>query len=98
MLGSRSSQEGGSHEAHNRFRPIVDGGVRPPDRGVRAGGHADAHPDRRPAAYAGPQPHPCALSHSSPVEISITCRCVKGGVNANTVKWLTETVIPAFEQ
>jgi multiple sugar transport system substrate-binding protein len=32
------------------------------------------------------------------VEISITCRCVKGGVNANTVKWLTETVIPAFEQ
>lgn len=29
--------------------------------------------------------------------VTITCRCVEGGVNAEMVKWLTEDVFPAFE-
>lgn len=33
----------------------------------------------------------------APVTLSIICRCVAGGVNANTVKWLTEYAIPKFQ-
>jgi multiple sugar transport system substrate-binding protein len=32
------------------------------------------------------------------VEVAVTCRCVAGGVNANTAKWLTETVFPRFRE
>jgi multiple sugar transport system substrate-binding protein len=30
--------------------------------------------------------------------VSITCRCVEGGVNSNLVQWLREYVIPEFER
>ncbi len=34
---------------------------------------------------------------AAPVTLSIVCRCVAGGVNANTVKWITEYGIPKFQ-
>jgi multiple sugar transport system substrate-binding protein len=34
----------------------------------------------------------------APITLSIICRCVAGGVNANTVKWLTEYVIPKYQE
>ncbi len=32
------------------------------------------------------------------VEVAVVCRCVSGGVNANTVKWLNDTVFPKFKE
>jgi multiple sugar transport system substrate-binding protein len=32
------------------------------------------------------------------VEVAVTCRCVLGGANANTVHWLKGTVFPRFQQ
>jgi len=45
------------------------------------------------AATTAPTPQPPAEE----ITLNIICRCVAGGVNANTVKWLTESVIPKFE-
>jgi len=33
-----------------------------------------------------------------PVKVTITCRCVVGGVNHNLAVWLTTFAIPTFEE
>jgi len=32
------------------------------------------------------------------VDLTITCRCVEGGVNSGTAEWLSKSVIPAFTE
>lgn len=39
-----------------------------------------------------------ALAQDGPATLTITCRCVAGGVNNNLVVWLTTYVIPTFEE
>ncbi len=39
-----------------------------------------------------------AQAQDGPVTLTITCRCVAGGVNNNLVVWLTTYVIPNFEK
>lgn len=39
-----------------------------------------------------------ATGGGEPVALSIICRCVAGGVNDNTVKWITQFVIPEFQK
>ncbi len=53
----------------------------------------------KPAATQPPAPTapPLPTATSAPVTLSLICRCVAGGVNANTVKWLTEYVTPKFQ-
>ncbi len=55
-----------------------------------------------PIAPAATQP---AAATSAPtaaaggaITLNIVCRCVEGGANANTVKWLKEYVIPKFQE
>ena len=31
-------------------------------------------------------------------ELTVTCRCVEGGVNSATAEWMKESVIPAFTE
>lgn len=45
---------------------------------------------------------PAAVATTAPaaggaVTLNIVCRCVAGGASANTVKWITEFVIPKFQ-
>ncbi len=57
-------------------------------------------PTSAPPAAATATRAPQATATSAPaaeVKLSLICRCVAGGVNANTVKWLTENVIPKFQ-
>jgi multiple sugar transport system substrate-binding protein len=37
-------------------------------------------------------------SSSGPVTLSIVCRCVTGGTNDQTVQWITQFVIPKFQE
>ncbi|HMM26765.1 MAG: extracellular solute-binding protein [Chloroflexota bacterium] len=39
-----------------------------------------------------------AAAQEGPVTLTITCRCVAGGVNNNLVVWLTTYVFPTFEK
>ena len=32
------------------------------------------------------------------VDLTVTCRCVVGGVNSETAEWIKESVIPAFTE
>ena len=31
-------------------------------------------------------------------DLTVTCRCVEGGVNASTAEWMKESVIPGFTE
>ncbi len=48
------------------------------------------------AATTAPAASPAASGAAT--TLSIVCRCVAGGANANTVKWITEYVIPKFQE
>ncbi len=59
-------------------------------------------PTQAPVATTAPAPTiaPAPTSPpatAAPVTLSIVCRCVAGGVNDNTVKWITGYVIPKFQ-
>ncbi len=38
------------------------------------------------------------LAQEGEIRLTITCRCVAGGVNAVLVDWLNQSVIPSFEE
>src|SRR5438445_11060686 len=38
----------------------------------------------------------CAIVQAEPVEVSIACRCVEGGVNGSEARWLKQVVIPGY--
>ena len=38
----------------------------------------------------------CAFAQAEPVDISIACRCVEGGVNGSEARWLKQVVIPEY--
>jgi multiple sugar transport system substrate-binding protein len=54
----------------------------------------------QPTAPPGPTtaPAPTPPPAGAAVEVAVTCRCVVGGVNSNTVTWLNETVFPRFRE
>ncbi len=60
---------------------------------------ATTAPTQPPAATTAPTQPPAATSAPAggAITLNIVCRCVAGGANANTVKWLTEYVIPKFQ-
>jgi len=41
---------------------------------------------------------PAAFAQDGEIQLTITCRCVRGGVNTQDVEWLTDYVIPTFEE
>lgn len=65
----------------------------PPPAATQPAAAATTAPTQAPAATTAPTSAPAAGA----VTLNIVCRCVAGGANANTVKWLTEFVIPKFQ-
>jgi multiple sugar transport system substrate-binding protein len=60
-----------------------------------------------PLASCGPAPTPTPVpatpvpptaTPAPPIELTVTCRCVEGGVNANMVKWFKTYVAPKFQE
>lgn len=45
-----------------------------------------------------PTPVPPTPTPPPPIELTMTCRCVEGGVNANLVKWIKTYVAPKFTE
>lgn len=55
-------------------------------------------PTTAPTKAPEPTVAPTAVPTVAPVKLSIICRCVTGGVSANTAKWMLEYVIPKFQE
>ncbi len=55
-------------------------------------------PVAAPTAAPSPKaPEPTKAPAAAPIELTLTCRCVENGVNANMVKWYKTSVFPMFE-
>lgn len=50
-----------------------------------------------PPPPATTAPEPVKAPEAAPIELTLTCRCVTDGVNANMVKWYKDSVFPMFE-
>ena len=55
--------------------------------------------------HSRPRPFAAALAAATflavpafATDLTVTCRCVEGGVNSATAVWLKESVIPAFTE